>query len=492
MSGFAFLAYYLSMMLSKQTLFAALGALSALAISGCAPSREIRMDSAEHKAQIQSDIAEIQHQSETFDVIELSLDDAIEQAVKNNLDARVSSIENLIAQDNISLAEFRMMPNVTASGTYTTRNNDAASSSRSVLTGTQSLEPSTSSDKDRRLADIEAQWNIVDAVIAYLDGKIADDRALVAQERLKKVKQNIEIDTINAYWRAYATQQTQKTYRNIMRDGERLSHNIDTASNERLISSDTYNEQKKVILDQSKSIANLFEDQDLAKVELKSLMAMPIKQDIFLTTDPKTINNRFNRYNEKPVDELVQTALINRPELREIYLDGNISSKNIEKELIRTFPGLNLIYSRNYDSNSFLSDHSWTNFSAALTQSITDFITLPTRYRAAQNQEILVQERRKALTAAIIAQVHIGRIRIDLAKRNYDFARQNEAIAKRQAKTQMHKQSIGSTSKYSEFIARSKTVETTTDKFIAFAELQRAYVDLYRTLGLNTAQGEVL
>ena len=478
------------MVIQQISRFAALGALSALVFAGCAPSSEIPMDSTKHLTQIKADINEIHDKSDTSGTIELSLENTIDMALRNNLDARVSSIEALIAQDNISLAEFRMMPNINASATYTRRNNDAASSSQSVITGTQSLEPSTSSDQSRRLADIETQWNIVDAVIAYLDGKVANDRALIAQERLKKVKQNIRVDTINAYWRAYAGQQTQENYQNLIKTGKTINQHVQQAYNERLISIDAMAERQKNILDQTRAITRLFDDQGLANIELKSLMAMPVHQNIHLTTDPKTAIHDYKHYNGKPTQELIESALLNRPELREIYIDRNISVKNTEKELIRTFPGLNLIYSKNYDSNSFLSDPTWINFSAALTQSITDFITLPTRYRAAQNQEKLATERRKALTAAIIAQVYIGQIRVDLAKTNYDFALRNEKIARRQARAEINKQHAGTSSKYTQYLAQSASVEATTEKYIAFAELQRAYVDMYRTLGLNVLTQE--
>lgn len=463
-----------------------MGAIFALGLAGCTSSNIVELDSKRHNAQIKSDIENIYRHRNTADILNLELDDAITMALQNNLDARVTSVESLIAQDNVSLAEFQAMPNVTASGTYTRRSNDAASSSESVLTGTQSLEPSTSADQSRRLADIEAQWNIIDAVIAYMDGQIASDRATIAQERLKKIKQNIEIDTINAYWRAYASQQSKQNYLNLLKKGDVLQGNFEQALNERLLSLDTVAERQKSVLDQQQTITRLFEDQDLSKIELKSLMTVPIEQEIYLTSKPNQFGTKFKKYKSMPVDNMVEMALVNRPELREIYLDGNISVQNTERELIRTFPGLNIVYSKNYDSNSFLSDPTWINFSAALSQSITDFITLPTRYRAAKNQELLVEERRKALTAAIIAQVYIGKVRIELAENNYKHALKNENIARRRTFTEVNKNNLGAASEYTQYLAKATSVGATTEKYIAFAEMQRAYIDLYRTLGVYT------
>ena len=478
----------MSVLLNKMIVLAVLSLGLPFMLSGCAPSRQITIDGESHKAQIQSDMIEIYKNYDVTEVVNLSLDESIDSALRNNLDARVSTIENLIARDNISLAQIQAIPNTKISGTYTRRNNSAASSSQSIITGTQSLEPSTSSDQSRYLADVETQWNIMDAVIAYLDGKIASDNELITQERLKKIKHNIEMDTVNAYWRAYAIQQSEKNYIGLLKHDKILQTNLDKAYKEGIMSVEAVNEKQKTILDQTRSVVNLFEDTSVASVELKNLMAMPTEQKINLTTNPKDVMGQYQKYNNLPTTSMVQIALLNRPELREIYIDYNASVKNIQKELISTFPGLNIIYSRNYDSNSFLEDSSWINFSTALTQSITDFITLPTRYRAARNKEKLQEERRKALTATIIAQVYLGRMRVNLAKENYDFALKNEKIIKRQASAAISKMDLGVSSGYDGYMAKSGAVEAMIEKNIAFAELQRAYVDLYRTLGVSLSE----
>lgn len=65
-------------------------------------------------------------------------------------------------------------------GCAITRNNDLASSSRSVLTGRQSLEPSTSQDRRRATADLTASWNVLDFGVSYYQAQQqADPRDLL-------------------------------------------------------------------------------------------------------------------------------------------------------------------------------------------------------------------------------------------------------------------------------------------------------------------------
>ncbi len=463
----------------------AIFALGACFLSGCVSQPIIALDSPEHIEKINEDRQKIYNQTLHNQSVALTLDQAVDMAIESNLDLRISAIESLIAKDNISLAQFRGMPNITSSGTYTSRNNLSASSSRSVLTGVQSLEPSTSSDPSRRLSELQAQWNVVDSVIAYLDGKSAEDTAIIAKERLKKVKTTLEHDTLNAYIRTYARQKSIQTIDKTLSNFGNITHNIGKASSENLISIDNYASLHDEVLAEHDAINRINESLQLSDVEFKSLLSIPPSTSLNLVTTPNDIGAKYKINTNGDIETDIKTALQNRPELRELFANTNISVRNTEKELISSFPGLNLIYSRSYDSNSFLSDSQWTNFSAALTQNISNFISLPTRYRASKNQEELVVERRRALTAAIIAQVYIGRIRIDIAEKNYKIASTRARVASLKSYSDANQSRLGSKSSYSSFLAGSQSLKAEIEKNISFAELQVAYADMMNTLGLS-------
>ena len=88
----------------------------------------------------------------------VTLEEALARALKHNLDHRLKAMETALAQGGVDLAHWDLLPRLTANAGYTARNKEAASSSRSVLTGTQSLEPSMSSDKEHETASLSMVW----------------------------------------------------------------------------------------------------------------------------------------------------------------------------------------------------------------------------------------------------------------------------------------------------------------------------------------------
>jgi len=459
-------------------------------LSGCAVQDPVRLGSAEHLSLIEQDKSSLYPALEPAagHVLSLTLPDAMNRALKHNLDVRVAALEALIAKDNISLAQFEGAPNIMASGTFTRRNNLAASSSESILTGTQSLEPSTSSEQARRLSDIKAQWNVLDSVIAYLDGKNAEDQELVSKERLRKVQHNIERDVVNAYWQAYAGQEAGKAITGLSSDVAKLEKSIKQALDEKIIPIADGGDRVTRLLQNQRQLNDLYQIATLSESELKAISAIPTTMDVTLLSDPKRVEKNLRKaINNKSIDSFINVALENRPEVRESFLNSNVSARGVERELLSTLPGLNLIYSRNYDSNRFLNEAAWLDFSAALTQSLTDFISLPTRYNAAKNREILEEKRRKALTAAVIAQVHIAQIRMNLAEANYNLAKSNYEISKKQTRAIAARQKMGVSSGYDAVLAKTSIMAREMQYHQAFAEMQKSYVDMIGTLGLSVA-----
>ena len=91
------------------------------------------------------------------------------------------------AQRQLDLSTFDMLPKMAAEAGYVTRSNVSASSSESVLSGTTSLEPSTSQDRNRRVADLTMVWNVLDFGVSYVTAKQQSDQRWIAEERRRKV-----------------------------------------------------------------------------------------------------------------------------------------------------------------------------------------------------------------------------------------------------------------------------------------------------------------
>ena len=129
-------------------------ALSALvvALSGCAVTSDpITKKESEQRSQ-QDRVAMFSQQEPV--TAPITLYDAMARALKYNLESRLKVMESALAQQQLDLSRYDMLPKLAASAGYVGRNNASASSSQSVRTGQTSLEPSTSQDRDRDVADL--------------------------------------------------------------------------------------------------------------------------------------------------------------------------------------------------------------------------------------------------------------------------------------------------------------------------------------------------
>ncbi|HSV29499.1 MAG TPA: TolC family protein, partial [Candidatus Omnitrophota bacterium] len=162
-----------------------LASAAALMLTGCAVTPEpFTMD--EHKARAEQDVAALKKDQEAIKA-PLSLYDAMARAVKYNLDHRLKVMEEAFNERQLTTANLSMLPALTAKAGYEGRNNQSGSSSRSLLTGAQSLETSSSLDRDRFVYDYGLSWNVLDFGVSYIRAKQQADRLLIVQERKRKV-----------------------------------------------------------------------------------------------------------------------------------------------------------------------------------------------------------------------------------------------------------------------------------------------------------------
>ncbi len=155
--------------------------LLALVVSGCAVTSE-PIDRSVSEQRARTDLQSMYKDQEPLSG-PLTLHQAMARAVKYNLEGRLKIMEEALAKRQLDLASFDMLPRMALDAGYVGRNNVNASSSQSVETGTQSLEPSTSQDRDREVADLTMVWNVLDFGVSYISAKQAGDQRLIVQER---------------------------------------------------------------------------------------------------------------------------------------------------------------------------------------------------------------------------------------------------------------------------------------------------------------------
>ena len=460
-----------------------------LGMAGCSGKQVVQLDTVDHHELVQAEHDQIDEVSKHGAPVSLSLNDALQRALVYNFDARVSAIEVLARQKNITIEQLKALPSVTASAGYQGRSNLGAASSQSVISGNQSLEPSISAEQYRRVADLSVNWNMIDVVLAAMQANSAEDEALIAQERHSKVVQNIQRDVYGAYWRAYAAQETNKNADRLERNAAEQLKAIDLAVQEKLLSPGQAAQRRQGLEAELITLKRARQNLSLAEMELKSLLSIAPETKMHLTSSPESYLGKARTLLRQDIEALEDKALMKRPEMRESIAQRNISLRETRMEIAKTFPGIKLFYARNYDSNEFLEDNRWASFSASLVQSLTALITAPARYEAAKKREAVEDARRISLAAAIIAQVHLSRARLSALLDVYAQEQSAVATAETLAHATQKKQGEGFASGIDVTIAKIKALNSKTGAMLSAADTQEAAATFLNSLGEPTLEG---
>jgi outer membrane protein TolC len=413
----------------------------------------------------------------------ISLYEAFARALKYNLDHRVELMQIAVRVNELQLANYQMLPSLVANSGYAGRDRYAASSSVSILSGRQSLEPSYSSDRNVGVGDLTLSWNILDFGLSYVRAKQAANQALIAEEVRRRVVSRIIEDVRTAYWRAITSERLISRLRALegrteraIGDARKLYADRQTSP----ISALTYERELIEIKRESQRVEG---ELKIARSQLAALMNLPPDSTFRLSAGhdsnvgvPLGLSGR----------ELVRVALQNRSEIREVLYRSRINEQEAEAALLELLPGINLLVGGNADSNSLLYNSNWVGWGARASWNAMRLFQYPERSNLIGAQDALLRQRALALTMAVITQVHVSRVRhahtVKELKTAADFNRVQRSLLQ-----QMRAAAV--TEKISEhtLIREEMNALIAEVKYdLAHAALQNARANVYASLGLDT------
>jgi outer membrane protein TolC len=417
----------------------------------------------------------------------LTLHQAMARAVKYNLEARLKIMEEALAKRQLDLASFDMLPRMAMSAGYAGRSNVSASSSESIETGTQSLEPSTSQDRDRRVADLTMVWNVLDFGVSYISAKQQGDQRLIVQERRRKVVNTIVQDVRSAYWRAVAAERMLKQIDSLMARVEQAQSNSQKMSDQRV--GDTIQAlgyQRSLIVatrqleEQRKALA-------LAKTELATLINLPLGTQLTLAT-PEGYS-----IPELKVDMAIleNEALTSRPELREQDYQTRISAAETRKAMLRMLPGLEFSAGGHYDSNSFLTNETWADFGVKVTWNLFNVISAPAAINVAKAGEEVATARRQAMSIAVLAQLYVANANYREAVRQFKTSQQLSNIDGQIVDQLRNRHEAADVGELALIQGELNTLQADLRRDLAYADLRNAYGQIFASAGLDPLPEEL-
>ena len=469
------------MTVSSPALRAVISAACLGVIVGCAYS-PVPISNNERASLIEKDAETIKELTAGIDG-PVDLSEAMARTVLFNLDHRVSRMQELVSLGQFELAQFEMLPELSYRLQGIDRDGQQASSSRSILTGQQSLEPSTSQDRSRVVGDLTFSWNVLDLGVSYYQAKQDADRAIISDELRRRSMHTLIEDVRGAFWRAYAAQELSADVERVLKSVQQTLIDVADIEEGRLQAPLQTLRFRRSLIDLTGQLEQLSADLDLARVELLTLMNLPSSTELEL--DIGAVDEFDLPALDIPTDRLEQIALDQRPELREQLYETRITANEARKVLIDALPGLELQLSGNLDSNTFLVDNIWRQASATIVGNIVDLISLRSRLDQAETQADLADAQRLAIHLAIISQVNIAKQQYEASSIGFQRASEMLAIEELIADILEQETEASAGNPLEQVRAEASALFAKLARFQSYADAQAAYGRMLSSLGVD-------
>ncbi|WP_145131561.1 MULTISPECIES: TolC family protein [unclassified Pseudomonas] len=459
--------------------------LLAVVVSGCAVTSE-PIDRSVSEQRAQTDLQNMYKGQEPLSG-PLTLHQAMARAVKYNLEGRLKIMEEALAKRQLDLASFDMLPRMALDAGYVGRNNVNASSSQSVETGTQSLEPSTSQDRDREVADLTMVWNVLDFGVSYISAKQAGDQRLIVQERRRKVINTIVQDVRSAYWRAMAAERLLKQIDSLMARVEAARNNSQSMSEQRIGDPVQALGYQRSLIQATRQLEEQRRALSLAKTELATLINLPLGTELTLATPDEY------EIPELKVDmaRLEHEALASRPELREQDYQTRITAAETRKAMLRLLPGLEFSAGGHYDSNSFLVEQGWADYGVKVTWNLFNVISAPAAIDVAKAGEEVAAARRQAMSIAVLAQLYVANANYRDALRQFKTNQQLSDIDGQIVGQLRSRHQAAGIGELDLIQGELNTLQADLRRDLSYADLRNAYGQIFASAGLDPMPDEV-
>ena len=422
----------------------------------------------------------------------IGLHEVMSRAVLNNLEHRVARMEQAVALGSFELARYDMLPQVEGRYGRFSRNKFNASTSISVETGEESLEPSTSQEKDRDIGEFSASWNLLDFGVSYYQAQQEADRYLISRESRKRVLANLLQQARMLYWRAWAAQNTRDKVELVLADANQAYAEISQVIEDRQYTNILPNLRlKRQLFELIRELEALSEELTQARIELAQVINVPATSEIRLLgiepdrelTDIDALP-MLPRIEEDPT-QLEVTALYNSTELAEQIYNVRIDQAETRKALLRLLPGIELSYNNGYDSNRYLVHNNWAEAGVEVSWNLLNLATTGQVLENSDLREELALQRRLAVNMAVVTKLNLALYQYNISLRHLQQSREVKTIDSEIAKHTRYAAISSAASKVQSVVTAAAELRTDLSLLQSYADAQSAYGAVLVALGLN-------
>ncbi len=458
---------------------------AALTMSGCAISPELITDT-ERSERIKQDMLDLYKDQEPV-TGPISLSEAIARALKYNLDQRVKLMERAVATGSLEVSRFDLLPKLVLNAGYNDRSNDAGAISQSLISGTQSLEASTSQERRRDTFSSNLAWNVLDFGVSYANAKQISDQVNISNEMRRKIIQNIVSDVHTLWWRVVVADKMTNEIDAILKEAREAIERSRELESKKIEKPMDALQRQRSLLELIDRMSELRKEMSHSKLELANIMNLkPATQYTVLVTSEDTIPDiSFD------INKLETVALQSRPEIREEDYRKRISNLEVRKALLRMFPGLEISTGRNYDSNKFAFNNTWSTVGVQVSWNVFNLFSGYAAQEQAETQVELADARRLALSAAILTQVHLTWQRYLETKEDYWLANELSDVENRISDNIAAAKKANRVGMSEVIMSRASAIAGRLRKGLAYADLHGSISRIHNVLGTDPLPDEV-
>jgi len=458
----------------------AFGAAAALLLmSGCKTEEDYKK---ERIAKAQEQFESVRKRDLPADKV-LTLHDCIKLAMEHNMDIKIQNMEKDAATNMLWAEILGMLPDLTVTNNFTTRSNQPGSSSKAVEQGGETYDYSTSQDKNINNLSVDLAFSLLDFGLAFFNSQQGHDRVLMKQRQIERLRQNLTLDVVRAYFKVAAAQRAVDITNNLLLQCRNHSEVIDRLEKKKMITPFRAFEEKNRLLTMEKRLTNYTRVYENSCVELRALLGVYpsvniIVDDTILDKDPVM---------ELPEIELLeQMAILKRPELYEIDIQRHINILECRKTLLMMLPNVQVYMDLVNNNNSFLYYQTWWELAIRAAYNALKTPQHLARYMAYSDQADIEKVRSFAQAITVMSQVRIAKADIASSRQKYELnRRENRNYSEHLKKEQSKKAVRGTVSELELDHLRMAVAETEIERLLALGACHISYYRLLNSIGVE-------
>ena len=452
-----------------------------LVLAACGSVSPKPFSQAEIGERVSQDVASMYKDQEVI-AAPIDFHEAAARALKYNLDYKLKLMETALSRSLHDVSTYEMLPRLVAGAGYSSRNNDSGGTSvlieppRSV-----SLNPSTSQERSHTMSNLSFSWNALDFGVSYLRAQQKADQVLIAEERRRKVIQNVLQDVRNSYWRAVGAQKLLPRVDGLL---ERVNTALERAKaieKQGIMPQAQVLGYQRALLDAVSTLTLRRQDLELAKAELRALMSVEPGVEFTLAEQNELALPRVS----VDVEKLERLALEKRPEIMEEWYRKRVTENDTKAAKVLLWPNINLDAGWQYDSNKYLYNSTWFDTGIRVSWNLLKLTQYPALKKAHQAQNDTDDMRRLALSMAVLTQVRVGLQRYNLSLQELKFSEESLGVDKRLL-------NYAQAAAKSQFDSELEVIRTEArallgeyQRYAAYSNAQAAWGRVYNSVGLD-------